>query len=186
MSLKTNKKWLWLLIPGIPAAVLCVLFLPLALMMAGHLGGALFGPVNVWNSTDRMPSDTDVIGSYDYSESGSVNDEDPRVTVPSDSGFTLGPNHDLEVQNLPKLDGFGRPTGCAYNDTGKWGIAGNGGGFSLSMNITAVLPANPGNLPSCDPEYFGDFEVLGKSRPYRFWYYIDDPDTGEGLLYELR
>lgn len=182
----TKRKWLWLLIPGIPVAVLCVFFLPLALIVAGHLGGALFGPVNVWKSTTRMPSDADIVGSYHYSESGSVNDEDPHVTLQGDSGFTLGPNHELEVHNLPKLDGFGKASGCAFNGTGKWSVSRAGDMLSLDMNLTAVLPANPGNPPSCHAEYFGDFAILGKSRPYRFWYVTGDPDSGAGLLYKLR
>jgi hypothetical protein len=56
----------------------------------------------------------------------------------------------------------------------------------LDMNITTVLPAPSGQLPSCQPANFGSFAVLGHSRPYRFWYYIGDPDEGEGLMYKLR
>jgi hypothetical protein len=180
-----GKRWLWL-IPGIPAGILLLLLLPIALIAGGNVAGSFFGPVNVWNRTTQIPPDADVAGVYRYSEGGSVNDPDFHVMVPDNSSFTLKPNHELVVHNLPKLDGFGKPTGCAYNGTGKWGIGGNGEGFSLNFDVTSALPANPGDLPSCTPEHFGAFDILGKSRPYRFWYVIGDPDTGEGILYKLR
>jgi hypothetical protein len=184
MPQRNRKRWLWLLL--IPAAILCVLILPFALIVGGHLAGALVGPVNVWNSTSRIPSEAEIAGRYQYSKNGSVNDEDPTVKISDDSGFTLGQDHDLEVHNLPKLDGFGKPSGCAYNGTGKWSLWGNRAGVMLDMKITTVLLPRPGYLPSCEPASFRNFSVLGKSRPYRFWYYIGDPDEGEGLVYRLR
>lgn len=182
-----RKRWLWLLlIPGIPAAILCVLLLPFALMAGSQMMGALIGPVNVWNSTSKVPAEADVEGQYQLSKPEVVNAGNSTVRIPGDSGFVLRANHELEVHDLPKFDGFGSSSGCAYNGTGRWSLDPNPAGVVLSLNITTVLPAGTGDLPSCGPEYFGAFSVLGHSKPYRFWYVIGDPDSDQGLLYKLR
>jgi len=186
MPQQRRKRWLWLLlIPGVPAAVLLVLFLPFALIAGSQMMGAFFGPVNVWNSTSKMPAEADIQGHYQISESDSRNTvKDYGLRVPADSGFMLGANHVLEVHNLPKFDGFGKPAGCAYNGTGRWSLYKNPAEIELDLNITTVSPTEGESLPSCPPEHFGAFAVLGHSKPYRFWYYVDDPDLDEGLTYK--
>ena len=175
-----------LLISGIPVAVFLVLALPIMLIVGSNLIGAFVGPVNYFNSARRIPADAEVLGAYQFSAKDSRNTENPDFKIPGDSRFILGPNHQLEVHDLPKYDALGKPAGCAYNGKGKWRIDGPADSIMLNMDITTVLPAEPNHLPSCPPYYFADFAVLGNSRPYRFWYYIDDPDSGEGLEYKLR
>ncbi len=185
MSVKNKRRWRWLIL-GIPAALVLVLFLLFALIVGSHLIGAFIGPVNFFNSASHIPADAEVQGTYQLSIKDSRNTENSDFKIPDDSGFTLGPNHSLEVHDLPNFNGFGKPAGCAYNGTGKWLIFGSGSSIRLTLNVTTVLPAKQGHLPSCPPKNFGGFAILGHSRPYRFWYYTNDPDEGQGLLYKLR
>ena len=184
---KNKRRWFWLLlILAVPAAAPLVFFLPLALIVGSNMIGAFIGPVNFFNSASYIPADAEVQGTYQLSIKDSRNTENADFKIPDDSEFTLGPNHQLEVHDLPSFTDFGKPAGCAYNGTGKWLISGAEDSVTLSLNITKVAPEKPGHLPSCAPYYLGDFAVIGHSRPYRFWYYIDDPDLGEGLAYNLR
>jgi hypothetical protein len=186
MSQRDRKRWLWLLlIPAIPAAIVCVVLLPLALIVGGHVVGALVGPVNVWNSTTHIPPDAEIEGHYQISKDDSINIKNLNVEIPSDSAFTLGPDHRLEVHNLPNFDQYGKATGCVHNGTGKWDLYQSPSGVMFGMNITTVVPTKLGD-PSCGPANFGSFAVLGRTRPYRFWYWIDDPDLGKGIMYKSR
>lgn len=185
MSVRNKRRWLWLIL-GIPAALILVFFLPFALIVGSNMIGAFIGPVNFFNSASHIPADAEVQGTYQLSIKDSRNTENSDFKIPDDSGFTLGPNHEFEVHDVPGFDGFGKPIGCAYNGTGRWLIRGYNLSIMLDMNITKVFPPAPGHLPSCPPQYFGEFAVLGHSRPYRFWYYTDDPDEDQGLLYKLR
>lgn len=180
-----KKRWLWLLL--IPVGAICLpLLLFIAMMVGSEMMGALIGPVNIFNSTTHIPAEADIAGHYQLSKKDSRDSENESGPVSEDSGFTLRPDHELEVRDLPDFGGFGGPPLCSYNGTGKWRLDENSASVMLNMDITTVLPAKSGGLPSCKPANFGSFAVLGRSKPYHFWWYIGDPDSDEGLVYKLR
>jgi hypothetical protein len=84
---------------------------------------------------------------------------------------------------LPAFDGFGKPLECNYNGIGHWVTDGSSTNVTLTLDIDKPLPAEKGNLRSCDEESLSLFAVLGHAKPYRIWYWIGDPDEWHGLSY---
>jgi hypothetical protein len=179
-----KKRWLWLLLilTGIGMIVISIPFLWIPLMAASRLLSIVAGPVNIWNTTWRLPRMADFTGYYKLSERSRKDSEALGAPVSKDSGFRLGADHRMEVFDLPDFDVLGQPSHCSYNGTGDWSWY-EGGGVTLSLDIKVPAPAPPGNRPSCGPASISVFEVLGHSPPYRLWYNIGDPDEEKGLTY---
>jgi hypothetical protein len=169
------------LLPLIPAAIIAVLLLPAALFLGNGALSLVAGPVNTWNTPWRAPGATEIAGYYRISKE---NNRAPEGTVlPEHAAITLGADHRLEIIDVPAFDGLGARLDCNYGGAGKWDFRGT----NLFLSIDTVSPARPEDRPVCDPTSLsGVFEVLGHSRPYRLWYYIGDPDSWQGLTFELK
>jgi hypothetical protein len=156
----------------------------LAAKIGTELQSWLTGPVNVWNTTYGNPTAQDLTGYYQISHKSDL--QKRRIFASENSGFRLTADYKLEVVDLPAFDIQGNPRDCHFNGTGSWSVPVGSGDKVLNININTVVPALPGNLPSCGPDNFASFQMLGHSTPYHFWYYIGDPDEDEGLTYRRR
>jgi hypothetical protein len=178
-----KRKWLWLLL--IPAGVIIVAiaipFLLMAMLIGTRLLSAVAGPVNFWNTTRHLPPMADFAGYYKLSERSWKDSKKLDAEVSRASGFRLGADHRMEVIDLPAFDGFGQPAHCSYNGTGVWRWY-EDGEVTLTLDIKARTTST-GNRPSCDSTSLGGLTLLGHSPPYRFWYYVGDPDDEQGLTY---
>jgi len=155
------------------------------MMMGTRLLSIFVGPINIWNTTRSVPPIEAISGHYQLSDVTSEDLEKRGIFVSDHSGFTLYPDHKLEVFDLPAFDGFGKPLDCNYRGTGTWALYDSNMDVTLDMSIQAA-PIAKGDLPSCPLENAGLMTVLGRSAPYRFWYVIGDPDEDEGTLYKKR
>ena len=177
-----KKEWRWLLL--IPAGILSMPPLLIAMLMGTRLLSIVAGPVNIWNSTWHVPPVADTAGYYGLSKTEWAGLKPNEGLVSRRSGFRLNPDHRVEVIDVPAFDGFGEPLNCNYNGTGDWRLD-QGGGVTLTVSIRVSTPS-PIGKPSCDPISLSLFQLLGHSPPYRFWYYIGDPDEETGLTYFRR
>jgi hypothetical protein len=166
----------------IPTAILASPFLFIAMMMGSRLLSTLTGPVNIWNMPTSIPPADDIAGHYRMSGQTDEQLRGRGIFISNRSGFTLYPDHKLEVVDLPAFDEWGKSRDCNYNGIGTWNLYGPSGEITLDMNVKA-LPAAPGNQPSCGIENASLMTLLGHSAPHRFWYFIGDPDEDTGLLY---
>jgi hypothetical protein len=175
-------------IGGLLIAVGALALLPVLLigMMIGtRILSIVFGPVNIWNSVHRNLADANLAGTYQLSEKSRTDLENMGIFTVAQSGFTLHPDHTMEIVDVPALDGFGDPRHCSHNGTGTWNVYSPSGQVSLGLGVAEGDPPPGAKSPSCLPKnsYLLSFQVLGHSVPYRFWYYIGDPDEDQGLTY---
>jgi len=168
---------------GIVGTPILLLGLFLATETGTRLLSSVIGPVNIWNAANSIPPDGEVLGHYRLTGSTEESLHAKGIFISGNSGFTLEPNHKLEVIDLPAFDEWGKPRDCNYNGNGTWSLYGPTGEISLTMDIK-VVPATPENLKACGTENAGLMTLLGHSAPHRFWYVIGDPDEDEGLLYK--
>jgi len=174
-----HKRWLLLLIP---VGILGSPFLLMAMLIGSRLLSALIGPVNVWNITKHVPPVADLAGEYggpDPAGRGKLHDG-----LSDHSGFRLSADRRAEVFDLPAYDVSGTPLPCVYRGMGNW-MALEVGDVTISIDIKELAPAPPGAKPSCDTKNLG-FQLLGRSPPYKLWYYIGDPDEDTGLTFVRR
>lgn len=167
---------------GILGAIIAIPVLLIGMLIGTRVLSMVAGPVSLWNITWHTPPLTEIAGYYRLSGKGVRGRLPSGIVVSERSGFRLGADHEVEVVDLPAFDGFGKPSNCRYNGTGKWNSF-EDTGTTLDLNITVSTPAPTGNLPSCPPTHLGLFELLGHSPPYRIWYNIGDPDDERGLTY---
>jgi hypothetical protein len=171
-----------LLLLLIPAAIVAIAVILVAVMGSRALA-LVAGPVNIFNAPWHAPSATEIAGYYRLSKETNRPPEGNKL--PRNAGIRLGKDHVLEITDVPSFGDFGAQPKCNYNGTGKWGFGGEG--VKLYLNIDASTRSQPGDLPSCAPAgLYGVFDVLGHSRPYRIWYWIGDPDSEQGLTFELQ
>jgi hypothetical protein len=176
-----RKRWLLLLL--IPVAIVAVPVLLFGMLIGTRLLSMVAGPVNIFNTPGHAPSAAEIAGYYRLSKD--VN-RAPRGGILSErAGFSLGSDHRLEMTEMPAFDGFGESLNCDYNGTGSWSSSSDGD-VQLYLSIETSTPSRPGKQTSCGATGSGGFEVLGHSRPYRIWYWIGDPDSEQGLTYELQ
>src|ERR1700738_4962024 len=94
-----KTKWSWLL--WLPLAGIAFPFL---LFAGPALQALLMGPVNIWNSTNHAPPDTDLAGFYQVSETDRESLRNSDVFISDQSGFKLSADHTLQVIDLPTFD----------------------------------------------------------------------------------
>ncbi len=167
----------WTVPTLIVAGIGAIAFIAIGTVVGTHF---LFGFVN--SGPFHTPSDAELIGYYQISETDRKSLEGERVFMSEKSGFKLEPDHKLEVIDLLALDAAGEPRGCNYNGTGEWNLNGS----DLDMIIQTTAPAKTGYTRSCDPERFSRLEIRGHSAPYTFWYVMGDPDEDRGATYSQR
>jgi hypothetical protein len=149
---RAKKRWLLPLVltSGVIAAIAAIPFLLIAMMIGTCLLSIVAGPVNVWNTSWRTPSVSELAGEYRLSEKRLPGQLPSGFSISERSGFRLGADRRLEVTELPGFDGFGQPSNCTYNGTGTWSTS-EGGGVKLYLNIEESVPPRTGNPPSCAP-----------------------------------
>ena len=176
-----RKRWLLLLL--IPVGIAAIPFLVFGMFIGTELLSMVAGPVNIFNTPRRAPSATEIAGYYRLSKK---RDRAPTgATLSEHSGIRLGADHRLEMTDVPSFADPGERPTCNYNGTGKCSFS-DDGEARLDLNVDESTPPRPGDLPSCGAAGLWLFEVLGHSRPYRIWYGIGDPDSEQGLTYELQ
>ena len=137
--------------------------------MANNLMGALFGPPAVWNRPWQVPPREDLVGQYMESERH-LNESRP----PAAASLTLQADGSMTVANLPAEFG---PSTCTLSGRGSWA-----GPYDDGVHVTVISDEHSGSCPS------GPYGLVlaGRSKPYRLYWIVGDPDSGTGVWFRKR
>ena len=146
---------------------LCVLALPFLTGLSNAVGSTIFGPPAIWDRPTRSVSASDLYGTYEEVKRNIENGQRG-----SKARLIFAPSGSVEVSGLP-YEFY--PKTCLVSGVGTW--AWSGDGSSIDMKI--VSNQSPG---ACDTTSYGNMLVVaGRSRPYRLYHSVGDPDSGEGV-----
>jgi hypothetical protein len=163
---EVSKWWLLLLTPVL------LLALPVLLMLffiGNSLAGAIVGPPAIWNRTSQTPPRQDLVGSYEgsYRAPGKGSAERPV-------SLSLRGDGSMAVSGMP-YEFY--PMTCTLSGTGTWvGPFGETRDLKIDLRITS-----DGNAGACASGEYGAFELAGHGAPYKLYWVIGDPDSGEGV-----
>jgi hypothetical protein len=159
---QVSKLWLLLLLP------LGVLALPVMLTLffaANNLAGAIIGPPAIWNRPSQPPDEADLVGRYVETKRVWDGKED-HVKA------TLELNRDgtMTVRGLPD----DRITSvCNLSGSGTWRVDGQ------VIDLNFASDGTPGACESVNVG--GNPQIASRSRPYRLYWILGDPDSGTGI-----
>jgi hypothetical protein len=161
------SNWWWFLF----APLLCVSipFLLLLLIIAGHVGGAVFGPPALWDMPLHTPSRVDLVGSYYETNQGAAAQTDTLH-----ASLDLNPDGKMTVKALPE-DSV--TSTCVMSGAGRWAVL--DGKIDLDYN-------SDGASGSCASGDYSFLEVAGHSKPYKLYWVLGDPDSGTGIWFKRR
>ena|SRR5579863_2906722 len=160
---QVSNGWL-LLIP--PLLILASPLLMMMFFMGNNLAGAIIGPPAIWNRTWHSPPRSDVEG--EYSESGRHLDQ--GIQLPAAS-LSLESDGSMTVANLRYE--FGE-TSCTLSGKGGW--SGPDGEQRIGLNVIS-----DGAAGSCGSDFYSGLELAGHSKPYKLYWVVGDPDSGNGI-----
>jgi hypothetical protein len=92
----------------------------------------------------------------------------PRLTLAADGIFTMTAMPDWW------LDPAGVPGGVFYDGAGTWLVVSHQDWWDLELDFDgADLPVGATSMP-----------LVGQAPPYRIWFYVGDPDSGDVMVFE--
>jgi len=160
---KQRSKW-WLL--SIPLAILLSPALLMLFFMGNNLAGAIFGPPAIWNRPTHPPSHTDVAGLY--KESGRRSEQSAPYKPAT---LALNIDGSMTVTSLQTDTGFKT---CILSGHGSW----SGPDDNNVLDLVVQSDGLPG---SCESDQYAFMQIASRSRPYRLYWILGDPDSGTGI-----
>lgn len=159
-----SNRWLLAIVP---VALIALPILLMGFFMANDFAGAILGPPAIWSRPWKIPSRSDLVGSY--IESRRHLDDKSSFTI---ARLTLNADGSMSVSNLPA--DFGTST-CTLSGSGSWKGPDDDG---IGIRVTSDLRTG-----SCQSGYYGGLELAGHSNPYRLYWIVGDPDSGTGVWF---
>ncbi|ADW71411.1 hypothetical protein [Granulicella tundricola] len=161
------SNWWWFLV--VPLLLVCIPFFLFLLIIAGHIGGAVFGPPALWAIPLHTPSRVDLVGSYFETNQGAAIQADTL-----NASLDLNLDGTMTVRALPE-DSV--TSTCVMSGTGRWKVL--DGNIDLDYN-------SDGASGSCASGGYSLLEVAGHSKPYKLYWVLGDPDSGTGIWFKRR
>ena len=156
---------LWLLaIPALLAAgapILLMLFL-----FGNNLVGAI---VAAWSRPWNAPQREDLVGVYCESERRS-----DHVAFVSAVALDLRTDGSMRVQGLPMVGS----NGCIMSGDGTW----SGPGEEQKVELTLGAPSKEA-VGYCKSGSDASLELSGHFKPYKLYWVVGDPDSGDGVWF---
>jgi hypothetical protein len=157
------SRW-WLLLLCVPFALPLLLG---GLFLGNDLAGAIVGPPAIWHRPSHTPPLEDLIGDY-------VESERHLDSVMGTAVATLSLRADgtMSVRGIP-VDEY--PTYCILSGEGRWGLVNDG---DAKVDLYLMSLADGG---TCKLGQYGDFELGSRSKPFKLYWVVGDPDSGTGV-----
>jgi len=165
----------WLLLLA-TVLVISAPFLLLGFIVAGHIGGAVFGPPAIWNRPGRAIRSSDIAGSYHEAErqwqGGS-----PKIRA----SLQLSNDGTMTINNLPdSIPGSDGETNCLMSGSGRWGVSGDDDS-QVDLTIEKYGASATCKIEGLPYSISGVLLVAGRSKPFKLYWILGDPDSGEGV-----
>jgi hypothetical protein len=156
----------WWLLLLVPVLLLALPFIGILLIVAGHIAGGVFGPPAIWNRPRHAPKREELIGRYVESKrSWERQQSGPAASI------QLLSDGSIRISALPD-DSIS--AACLLNGSGKWGAPDG------EMRISFTFKSDESHGSCRDGSYSG-FDLAGQSTPYKLYWILGDPDSGEGI-----
>jgi hypothetical protein len=124
----------------------------------------------------NKPKPTDLVGRYIPTENTLhfVRDEGGYEVV--DTSITLSIDGSFEMVNMPDwwMEPFGKPSGEFDSGKGEWSIERQQEWWELELNFNSEDP----------PTGLTFIPLVGEAPPYKLWFYVGDPDSGDVMIFE--
>lgn len=106
-------------------------------------------------------------GGYERQEGGYERQE---------TGLTLAANGTFTMTLMPDwwVDPFGKPGGGYHSGTGTWSVVPHQTWWDVQLDFDSPSP----------PVGMTSMPLVGDAPPYRIWFYVGDPDSGDVMIFE--
>jgi hypothetical protein len=123
------------------------------------------------NFTTSEPKPSDLVGIYTPTESTWEFIKGEGGYTVTDISITLAPDGSLTMTNIPDWwsDISGQSNGQVESCQGEWGIE----QVQDWWELTIIGCISNTSIP-----------IAGEKPPYRLWFYIGDPDSGDVMIFE--
>jgi hypothetical protein len=157
----------WWLLVLLPLLFVAAPVLLIGFFAANNLAGAILGPPAIWNRPNNTPSSEDIAGDYvEGKRELEFKMGEPTATL------SLHLDGTMAVKGLP-FDQY--PGFCIISGEGRWRLT-NDQVAKVSIDVST---AGAGN--SCKPDDYSYIELAGRSKPYKLYWVVGDPDSGTGV-----
>jgi len=126
----------------------------------------------------NRPEQTDLVGKY-------IPTTDTLQFIRSEGGYevidisiTLLQDGSFEMINMPDwwCEPFGESNGGFDSGRGKWQVAKRQEWWVIELDFSSENP----------PTGFTSVPLVGEIPPYRLWFYVGDPDSGDVMIFESK
>ncbi len=172
------------LLGSVVLAALLILLTMFASIVIGHIAGALWGAVNIFNSPSAAPPEAEMVGIYHLHPKGAQLIKSLSSVSVKSSTLELCPDHTALLQNV--YDYVDTPFGngqfylCKISGSGFWHVSAFTG-IEISIELQQSVTVN-GPSP-CASEKWVSYAILGRGTVHGLWSYIGDPDSDAGFKY---
>jgi len=150
----------WWLLP----LIACCPFLLIGFFAANNLAHAIFGPPTIWQRTAHDPPLGEIAGRYTETSRSSSQQS-------TKASLNLSADGTMSVESLP-VDDF--TSSCILSGSGVWELEDQ----SLVLHVRTHSASD-----SCqkDEDNAGLLYLTRQTPPYRLYWVLGDPDSGDGI-----
>ncbi len=159
----------WWLIAAPPVLLMLLPGMLMLFFFGNNLAGAVFGPPAIWNRPWDSPQRADMFGTYLESR----RNLDQAVEFKHPAVITLRDDGSMIVSDLPTQSEL---SGCTVSAKGFWG-----GPWGDTIDIR-FMPSQ--DKRACDRSEYWSIQIASRSKPYRLYMPVGDPDSGTGIWFE--
>ena len=136
--------------------------------MANDFAGGLFDPPAIWDRPWNAPQRSDLFGTYEeYKQSVG------QKVGGSHAHISLNADGSASVDSLSSQDSSDT---CTTSAEGSWSEYGEG-------KVELMFAAAGRKEQYAVKDAFFELEIAGRSKPYRLYMPVSDPDSGTGIWF---